>query len=161
MLPFLELIPTHKYDAEMAIFSDGHYSRQTPGSPQFMPPGETLVLRDASGLILFGWVKMSFRADGERGVYCSIFRNEGMRCSSSVILEAEQWARDYWGAGADRLFTYVDPVEIKSPNPGYCFKVAGWKFVRRTKDGKHILEKLNPSPHCTPSAPPRSTPDHL
>lgn len=76
MLPFLDLIPTHKYDAEMALFSDGHYSRQTPGSPQFMPPGETLVLRDASGLILFGWVKMSFRADGERGLYCSIFRNE-------------------------------------------------------------------------------------
>ena len=124
----------------MVVFSDGHYSRQTPGSPQFMPPGETLVLRDSSGRVLFGWLSQMFRADGERGVCCSIFRNETGRCSSAIILEAEQWAIDYWTPR--RFFTYVDPTEIKSANPGYCFKMAGWNFVRRTKDGKHLLEKV-------------------
>ena len=140
MLPFADLIPTHKYDPEMALFIDAHYSRQTPGSPQFMPPGETLVLRDACGSILFGWVKQRFRADGECGIYCSVFRNvESGRRSSDVILEAERWAFDYWGP--DRFFTYIDPLEIDSPNPGYCFKKAGWCFVRKCKDGKHLLEK--------------------
>jgi len=153
MLPFADLIPTHKYDPEMAAFSDSHYSRQTPGSPQFMPPGETLVLRDAQGRILFGWVKQGFRADGESGIYCSIFRNQNSgRCSSQIILEAEEWALQRWST--DRFFTYVDPAEIKSPNPGYCFKMAGWHFVRECVDGKHLLEKLlNRVPYCKSSAP--------
>jgi len=43
--------------------------------------------------------------------------------------------------GPDRLFTYVDPSKILSANPGYCFKRAGWRFVRRMADGKHLLEK--------------------
>ena len=139
-LPFTDmLMQSHKFDGELAIFSDSHYSRQTPGSPQFMPPGETLVLRNFEGTILFGWVSQQFRADGESGICCSIFRNESRRLSSEVIREAEDWAISEWDA--HRLFTYVDPAKVKSANPGYCFKRAGWKFVRRTKDGKHILAK--------------------
>lgn len=140
-LPFTDsLMRTTKFDGEMAIFADQHYPRQKPGTRQFMPPGETLILRDSEGLILFGWVSQQFRADGEKGVCCSIFRNMSVRRSSDVIREAEDWVISEWDA--ERLFTYVDPAEIKSPNPGYCFKMAGWNFVRRTKNGKHLLEKL-------------------
>ncbi len=147
-LPFTDsLMRSHKFDGELAIFSDSHYSRQTLGSPQFMPPGETIVLRNYEGTILFGWVLQRFRADGERGICCSVFRNESRRRSSDVILEAEDWAISEWYA--DRLFTYVDPTKIRSVNPGYCFKQAGWKNVRNpdgsirvSKAGQHLLEKL-------------------
>lgn len=140
LLPFTEgLLRTSKFDGEMAMFYDGHYSRQKMGSPQFMPPGETIVLRDAQGLILFGWLKQRYRDDGQQGICCSVFRNFSRRRSSEVIREAEGWAYERWGRS--RLFTYVNPAKIRSPNPGYCFKMAGWKFVQRMPDGKHLLAK--------------------
>lgn len=140
LLPFAEnLIRTTKFDGEMAIFYDGHYSRQKVGSNQFMPPGETVVLRNTQGTILFGWVKQQYRDDGEEGINCSVFRNQSQRRSSDVILEAEQWAVKRWGVS--RFFTYVNPSEIISVNPGYCFKKAGWHFVRKLPDGKHLLAK--------------------
>jgi len=55
------------------------------------------------------------------------------------ILEAEAEAFAKWGPA--RLFTYVDPRKIASRNPGYCFKVAGWRRVGYSKDGKHLLAK--------------------
>lgn len=80
--------------------------------------------------------------DGQLGYNCSIFRNESSRRSSEIILEAEEWAFEKWGPS--RIYTYVDPRKITSPNPGYCFKVAGWKFARRGRDGKHLLAKELP-----------------
>lgn len=142
MFPILRgLMDTSKADPEMALLFDRHYSRRKVGARQFMPPGETLVLRDADGTILFGWLRNTIvRMDGQIGINCTVFRNESRRQSSDVILEAEQWAYDRWGEL--RLFTYVNPKKISSANPGYCFKKAGWQFVKRTRDGKHLLEKL-------------------
>lgn len=42
---------TIKFDPRCASLADRHYSRRTVGSPQFMPPGETVVLyfEDTSG----------------------------------------------------------------------------------------------------------------
>src|SRR5690242_4973937 len=114
------------------MLANRHYSRQTVGRNQFMPPGRTIVIRDAAGLTVFGWLWQQYRDDQEVGYNCSIFRNESLRLSSELILEAERIAFEKWGK--DRLFTYVDPGQIRSRNPGYCFKCAGWEFVRRTKD---------------------------
>ena len=65
--------------------------------------------------------------------------NESARPGSEIILEAETHATVKWGP--NRMYTYVDPRHVKSPNPGYCFKLAGWRFVKRTADGKHLLVK--------------------
>ena len=135
------LVRTDKADAEMAMLFDRHYSRRKVGARQFMPPGETLVLRNAEGTILFGWLRNTIeRMDHQEGVNCTVFRNESARQSSDVILEAERLAYERWGAM--RLFTYVNPTKVASANPGYCFKKAGWQFVKRSPDGKHLLEKL-------------------
>lgn len=79
------------------------------------------------------------RMDGQTGYNCAIFRNESLRLSSDIILEAEQHAFDKWGS--NRLYTYVDPTRVKSANPGYCFKCAGWHYVRTGKGGKILLAK--------------------
>jgi hypothetical protein len=133
------LIVVDKFDAESVMLADGHYSRQKPGTNQFMPPGRTIVIRDPEGTVVFGWLSQQFRDDGENGYNCSIFRNVSGRLSSDVILECEQIVFEAWGE--NRVFTYVDPLHIRSVNPGYCFKKAGWIFVRRTQDGKHLLAK--------------------
>lgn len=121
-------------------------------------PGEVIVLLNADASALFVWLKQRYHA-GQSGVYCAVFRNEGDTLSSLLILEAEEIAWQRWPG--ERLFTYVNPAAVKSSNPGYCFKAAGWQLVRdgnqplRTSKGLLVLEKFPiPSP---PPAPARVT----
>jgi hypothetical protein len=119
------LIRTGQYDDAMRQLADRHYNRQTPGSPKFAPNGTKIILRDAAGDVLWTWIKIVLeRWDGQTGYYCQAFRNESARLSSDIILEAEQHAAEIWGPG--RMFTYIDPAEIKSSNPGFCYLMAGW-----------------------------------
>lgn len=142
LLPFTDgLIKTTHFDEEMSQLADRHYSRRTPGARQFCYSGRKLVLRDALAQVLFVWMfpDPKLRMDNQTGYNCAIFRNESSRKSSEIILEAEQMAFQKWGL--NRLYTFVDPRKIKSVNPGYCFKIAGWKHEGFTKGGKVILAK--------------------
>lgn len=136
-----ELVRVGKFDAESCQLADKHYSRQKPGTNQFMPPGKTMILRSAAGDVVFGWLWQQKRDDGQAGYNCSIFRNESQRLSSEIILEAERKVVTEWGV--NRGFTYIDPESISNKrNPGYCFKVVGWQFVKQTASGLHLLEKM-------------------
>jgi len=142
LLPLTEgLIVTTGFDGECAELADRHYSRRTVGARQFLYSGRKLVLRDTESRVVFGWMypDETMRMDGQTGYNCAIFRNESQRPGSEIILEAERAAVAKWGP--NRGYTYVDPRHVKSPNPGYCFKLAGWRFVKRTADGKHLLVK--------------------
>jgi len=143
-----DLIVTTHFDPEMAMLADRHYSRRTVGARQFLYSGRKLVIRDAAGDVLFGWLypNEDMRMDGQTGYNCAIFRNESKRKSSEIILECESIAFERWGP--NRLYTYVNPAKIRSANPGYCFKQAGWRNVRKadgeihiSKAGQHLLEK--------------------
>jgi hypothetical protein len=109
------------------------------------------VLRDAASTATFIWLwpHDGKRWDGQAGFYCAVFRNESPRRSSDLILEAEGLATEHWG-GPQRMFTYVDPRRVASANPGYCFKMAGWRFERLSASGKHLLVK---DPPCLPDCP--------
>lgn len=142
LLPFTDsLIVTTPFDPEMAMLADRHYSRRSVGNRQFMYSGRKIVIRNAEGTLLFGWYwpQDDMRMDKQTGYCCSIFRNESQRLASEVILECEEIAIARWGP--NRMFTYVRPDKIRSVNPGYCFKRAGWHFIRKTRDGKHLLAK--------------------
>lgn len=133
LIPFTSgLVRTNHYDQECRALADRHYSRVKVGATQFAPNGHKLVLRDTEGLVVFVWMRTDLpRRDGQTGHYCQIFRNESARRSSEIILEAEEMVTDLWGHA--RMFTYIDPRRIRSANPGYCFKRAGWRFVGLTK----------------------------
>lgn len=127
----------HKFDRTGARLADGHYSRRTVGSPQFMPPGQTLVLVTHDDASVFGWWRphpaSGIRSmNGLDGWTCSIFRRTGGASASGLILEAEAalLAADL-GCGPDGLLTYVWDAKVASGNPGYCFKVAGWHTAGR------------------------------
>lgn len=144
MLPLYgdgRLVKTSPFDQEARLLADRHYSRRTPGAKQFAYSGRKLILRNEEGTVLFVWMypNPEMRMDGQTGYNCAMFRNESDRLSSDIILEAEQMAIDYWGP--NRMYTYVDSKKIASPNPGYCFKIAGWEFERLSKTGKHLLVK--------------------
>jgi hypothetical protein len=143
MLDFTgELIRVGKFDIEACQLADKHYSRQKPGTNQFMPPGRTMILRSSTGDVVFGWLWQEKRDDGQAGYNCSIFRNESKQLSSEIVLEAEKKVVAEWGC--NRGFTYINPEKIRNKrNPGYCFKVAGWQFVKQSGSGLHLLEKIN------------------
>lgn len=129
-------------------YSARHY-RDNRNPRLYVGPGEKMVLLTTDCRALFIWRKF-ISDDGQTGVNCACFRNEGMELSSLLILEAEQLAWQRWPG--ERLYTYVNPRKITSPNPGYCFKRAGWTLVRTPdgkpfegKSGKLILEKYPPS----------------
>ena len=71
-----------KFTTVGAALADGHYSRRTVGSPQFMPPGQTVVLVSGDEASVFGWwrphpasgIKAMNNLDGWT---CTIFRRTG------------------------------------------------------------------------------------
>jgi hypothetical protein len=133
-----------KFTSSAARLADGHYSRRKIGSPQFMPPGQTLVLLTPNELAVFGWWRPHPSSgitamNGLDGWTCTIFRNTGPACSSELILAAERELLARYDCGPDGLLTYVWDAKVTSPNPGYCFKVAGWKAIGRSADGRKTL----------------------
>lgn|SRR3990167_1487158 len=136
-----------------------HYSRHFYADGRkpklFVGPGEKMVLMTPDFKALFVWRKF-ISGDGQRGVNCAVFRNEGNYLSSDLILEAEQLAWNTWPN--ERLYTYVNPKGIKSSNPGYCFLKAGWAKVGITKVNKLIILAKMPSGHLTPAAAELATP---
>lgn len=137
-------MPAKDGDARARALFDRHYSRLSYTDKRrpalFCGPGFKIVLLTADCSALFVWRKF-ISGDGQDGINCAIFRNEGHELSSTLILEAETLAWARWPG--ERLYTYVDPRKVKSANPGYCFKQAGWRVCGVTK--RHqliILEKL-------------------
>ncbi len=106
----------------------------------FIGPGGKLVLVSPWEDAVFAWRRSEFRRDGQTGIECTIFRNEGRERSSDMIREAELIVWSRWGR--DRLFTMVDASAVASANPGYCFLCAGWRRCGKSANGKLIFEKL-------------------
>lgn len=122
---------------------DRHYSRRHYGDNRkpklFVGPGEKMVLVTEQYDALFVWRKF-ISDDGQDGINCAVFRNESTSIASEMILEAEVLAWSVWPG--KRLYTYVNGKKIKSVNPGYCFKMAGWRVCGASKGGLTILEKI-------------------
>lgn len=140
---------TGKFNPYGAALADRHYSRRKIGSPQFMPPGQTLVLVSPTLDAVFGWWRPHPRSgieamNGLDGWTCTIFRNESRFLSSTMILVAEQELLTRYPCGPDGLLTYVADKKIRSTNPGFCFKQAGWRAIGRSADGKKTLLQKAP-----------------
>jgi len=139
---------SHRFDKEAVKIADRHYSRQKVGTPQFVPPGRCLVLlaESESGKALWvtSWPFAEYVKHAWAGAWvCSIFRNEGAALSSDLIKQAVSATRAYYIETPKLgIITFVQPQSIKSTNPGYCYKQAGWKLCGSAKDGKPCLQLL-------------------
>lgn len=138
-----------RFDPIVASFADRHYSRRTPGSPQFMPPGEIVVLVEREGRAVFCWNRQRFTLNNRETWVCTIFRNESPILSSELILDAElsgqlvelgsmKWTRALYPC-KDGFSTYIDTRYVQSKNPGYCFLKAGWQKSGWSADGHKLL----------------------
>lgn len=148
---------TDKGDQDARRIADRHYSRQTPGAPQFCRNGQNFVLvtraldalwvthRPASG--------KATRTDGLDAWECTLFRREGgAHRASDMIREAVLATVAFWGPiPPDGFLTYVDPEQVGTQVPGWCFRRAGWKHRGESRDGKPRLFAPRPK-----SVPPRA-----
>ena len=127
-----------------------HYSAQKARGPyrivpignraRFVGSGEKLLLLSADCTAIFAWRKLRYRKDGQTGVECMAFRKEGPGLASQMIEEAVTYAWTRWPG--ERLFTFIDPRKIASPNPGYCFKQAGFTYCGTSRKRQlHVLER--------------------
>ena len=128
-----------KFDARACELADRHYSRRKPGSGQFMPPGQTIVLWTEDAV--WGWWRPHPSSglksmNGLDGWTCTIFRNESAILSSQLVLDAERFLPD---VGPDGLLTYVWDSKVRSVNPGCCFKKAGYRVAGRSADKRKTL----------------------
>ena len=98
-----------------------------------------MVLLSRCCRALWVWRRFKSRDPLARGVNCAVFRNEGAGLASALVLLAEVFAVRRWGAV--HAYTYVDAAAVRSVNPGYCFRRAGWRRTRRTQGGLIVLEK--------------------
>lgn len=124
-------------------YSARHYQDGRQRSPFFVGPGEKLVLLTITCDALFVWRhSLILGKDGQEGVSCSIFRNEGPILSSALIQEADEWAWERWPGL--RHYTYVADGKIRSMNPGCCFRKAGWNVCGRNATGKLTILEAAP-----------------
>lgn len=138
-----------------------HYSRRTPGSKTFTGVGKEVVFVHQSGLAV--WAVVLQRTPSRRGSGSSrgrsgvadascrwVWRNMLFRrlpccpvIASELIMAATDatyaaWIDRYGGLPTVRLRTEVDTRRVQSSNPGYCYKMAGWKPLKTVR-GKLYL----------------------
>ncbi len=117
-------------DPAARALADRHYSRKRPGAPWIGPPGRVLVLVTPCerAVWLTHWPRPDLALDGLDAWRCSLFRNEAPDLVSSRLIRAAMTlTATLWPQRpADGWVTWVEPARIASPNPGYCFKRAGW-----------------------------------
>jgi hypothetical protein len=147
---------TDKGDPKARAFVDGeltdgipHYSRQTPGSPQFTRNGQNLVFVTADYLSVWATFRptpgKAVRPDKRQAWECTMFRHEGDVLASILVREAVLLSIALWGPlPSESMITFIRPDKIKSGIPGYCYKRAGWVKCRPASDGKPCLRAPRP-----------------
>jgi hypothetical protein len=104
----------------------------------FVGPGFKMVLLTPCAKAIFVWRKY-ISHDGQVGINCAVFRNEGAGIASDLIRAADDIAFEQWPG--ERHFTYVNPKKVcRSRTPGRCFLKAGWKYVTNA-DGSRMMTK--------------------
>jgi hypothetical protein len=136
---------SHRADPAAVAIADRHYNRQKPGTPQFVPPGRCLVFitQDKRALWVTSWPFAKYVKHDWAGAWVnSLFRNEGAGLSSDLIRYAVAATRFYWEPPKIGMITFVNADKIKSTNPGYCYKQAGFRHVGHTRGGLVALQLL-------------------
>ena len=145
---------SNRADPRAVALADRHYSRQKPGTSQFVAPGRCLVLAAPAAVWVTSWPKF-VQHEFTNAWVCSMFRNDGAELSSELIREAVAATRWRWPEVPEGgMVTFVDAAAVRPKrDPGYCFHRAGFVTVGRTKSaGLHVLT-LHPGRMPEPAAP--------
>jgi hypothetical protein len=153
---------SHRASPRGARLADRHYSRQKPGTPQFVKPGRCVVLitPDQKNLWVTSWPFAEFTKHKWAGAWeCSLFRTEGDDLDSELNRQAVAATRAVFGDPPELGFiSFIDPKKVRPvvvrglPTFGYSWRAAGWKYVGVTQDGK-LTFQMTPDRMPKPAPP--------
>lgn len=143
-------------DPDVRPLADRHYTRQSVGHPQFVPPGRCLVLKtvDNAAYWVSSWPNAEYVKHAWAGAWtCTAFRNEAPERyrSSDLIREAVRLTWDYWSPAPTGdpfwrhgFISFVDASKVRPKrDPGRCFARAGWaRLTERTAAGLVVMQLL-------------------
>jgi hypothetical protein len=135
----------HKFDADAAAIADRHYNRRKVGSPQFVPPGRSVVLKREDALWVTSWPFAEYVRHAWPGAWvCSAFRNEGPTRSSDLIRAAVAATRFIWTEPPTLgMVTFVNADKVRHKrDPGRCFLRAGFHRIGETAGGLLAFQLL-------------------
>ena len=154
-----------RFDPRAVQLADRHYSRQQPGTAQFMRAGSCLVFYagEPPCAAVWGTTWQRYAKHPWPGAWeCAIFRNEGAGRSSTLIRDAVAATRHLYGEPPEiGMITFVDPQKVRAkPEPGKCFLKAGFEpFACMLPTRRHNgLIVLRMRPDKMPPAAPLYTP---
>lgn len=153
----------HHMDTRAVAMADRHYSRQTPGSPEFIAPGHKIVLMNRDDNILWASHRPAptagiGRRDGFDYWDNPIFRredNDSSILASDLILEALAITLYFWGhyPGAipeDGFHTFIDRKKVKPTIRrgekiwGYCYLKAGFEAYPQLTKRRQLIRLIMP-----------------
>lgn len=139
---------SYRADPFACDIADRHYSRQSIGSDQFVPPGRCFVLKrltKSGGKAAWAtsWPFAEYVKHDWAGAWMNtFFRNEGAAPSHKLILAAIAATRAHWpDIPALGMVTFVDPKKVRPTIRdgvemfGACYERAGFHHVGYTKGG--------------------------
>lgn len=151
----------HRFSPGVAALADRHYSRQTVGARQCLPPGRAIVLLagDPPWAVWATLFREFVLHEWPGTLENPLFRVERAPASprpraSDMILEALSVTRYLWGAPPMAgIITFVALSRVASEVPGYCYRRAGWRRIGFTRKRGHLVLHLPPDRWPQPRPP--------
>lgn len=148
---------SHRADVDCLPIADRHYNRQKVGSPQFVPPGRCVVLKQPNAVWVTSWPFAEYVRHAWAGAWVnSMFRNEGDGVASELIRQAVAVTRSVWpDPPALGIVTFIDPIHVQPRKIrgrstwGHSYFEAGFQHVGYTKGGLWAMQML---PDAMPAA---------
>ncbi len=139
---------SHRFDPPAREIADRHYSRQKPGTPQFVRAGSCCVFLTHCGRGLWVTSWQTFNNGAWRGAWDNVlFRSEGAGISSDLIRQAVAATRAHYGEPpALGMVTSIDRDKVKPtmvrgvPVWGWAYRKAGFVDAGETQSGKLVLQ---------------------
>jgi hypothetical protein len=148
---------SNRFDPRALELADRHYSRQKPGTPQFVKAGSCAVFfaETKRGKALWVTVWQQHVRHAWPGAWeCALFRNERAAWAPSLIKQAVAATRAHYGTPpANGMITFVDADKVREKaDPGHCFLRAGFTMLdETTASGLLVIQML---PAAMPAAEP-------
>ena len=143
---------SYRCDPLVRPMADRHYSRQSVGAPNFVPPGRCLVLRSLPyAYWVTSWPFTEYVKHAWAGAWvCSAFRREGGEwAASSLITAAVAASLAHYGEPPSLgMVTFLDrehvrPIRRRGVDTwGYTWTLAGFRHVGETAGGLMAFQLL-------------------
>jgi hypothetical protein len=144
-------------DPRARLLADRHYSRQSVGADQFVPPGRCLVLyAEGPAYWVTSWPLAQYVRHRWPGAWqCSAFRREGGERASDLIRSAVAATRWRFGEAPELgMVTFIDVAKVRHKrDPGRCFLRAGFEPAGYTLDRGLLALRLGPEAMPDPEPP--------